>query len=104
MAENISTLDRPGVSLPGSVSPRVSVYALGMSLGALLAITFVVCVLFDLAFPEYAMNKSWAPLFPGFTWISWPSFFIGLGESYAYGWYAAVVFGPLYNYFAARQA
>ncbi|NQU59748.1 MAG: hypothetical protein HQ512_01335 [Rhodospirillales bacterium] len=77
-------------------------YALGMSLGLLLAISFVVCVLFDLVFPAYAMNPVWAPLFPGFTWLNWTSFFIGLVESFAYGWYVAVIFGPLYNFFAAR--
>ncbi len=75
-----------------------------MSLGLFLVISFVLCVLFDLLFPGYAMNRVWAPLFPGFTWLSWPSFFIGLAESFAYGWYVAVIFGPLYNFFAARSA
>lgn len=80
------------------------VVALGMSLGTFFAVTFVLCVLFDLWFPELAMNRVWAPLLPGFTWISWPSFFLGLAESFAYGWYVALVFGPLYNLFAARAA
>jgi hypothetical protein len=39
---------------------------------------------------------------PGFTWLNWPSFFLGLVETFAYGWYVALVFGPLYNFFAAR--
>lgn len=81
---------------------RVPIIALGMGLGAFLAITFVLCVLFDLWFPGLAMNRAWAPLLPGFTWISWPSFFLGLAEAFAYGWYAALVFTPLYNFFAAR--
>lgn len=87
----------------GSVT-RLPVVALGMGLGTFLGITFVLCVLFDLWFPGQAMNAVWSPLLPGFTWINWPSFFLGLAESVAYGWYVALVFGPLFNFFAARLA
>lgn len=83
---------------------RIPVGPLGMALGLFLAITFVLCVLFDLWFPTQAMNPAWAPLLPGFSWISWPSFFLGLAEAFAYGWYVALVFAPLYNFFAARAA
>jgi len=96
MPENSQIVDTP------NGPTRVSVYALGMSLGLFLSISFVLCVLFDLLFPSYAMNRAWAPLFPGFTWLSWPSFFIGLVESFAYGWYIAVIFAPLYNFFTAK--
>ena len=48
------------------------------------------------------MNPVWAPLLPGFAWLSWPSFFLGLIETFAYGWYVALVFGPFYNFFAGR--
>ena len=50
------------------------------------------------------MYETWLRLLPGFTWLSWPSFLLGLAESFAYGWYIALVFGPLYNFFAARSA
>lgn len=73
-----------------------------MSLGLFLAITFVICVSFDLIFPEWAMYKAWSRLLPGFTWLTWPSFFLGLIEAFAYGWYIALVFGPLYNFFVSR--
>ena len=84
------------------VAPRIPVVALGMSLGIFLALTFVLCVLFDLWLPALAMNQAWLTLLPGFTWLTWPSFFLGLAESFAYGWYIALVFAPLYNFFAAR--
>lgn len=93
---------RSGTPLPLHGVSRVPVVALGMSLGSFLALTFVLCVLFDLWFPALAMNPVWAPLLPGFSWISWNSFALGLVESFAYGWYVALVFGPLYNFFAAR--
>lgn len=91
-----------GVRLPVAASVRVPVIALGMSLGLFLAITFVLCVLFDLWFPGQAMYQTWLRLLPGFTWLTWPSFFLGLIQSFAYGWYVALVFGPLYNVFAGR--
>lgn len=97
--------NRSGTALPTRMQPtRVPVLALGTSLGFFLGITFVLCVGFDLIFPQHAMYRSWQPLLPGFTWLTWPSFFLGLVESVAYGWYVALVFGPLYNFFAARAA
>ena len=93
----------PGTTVPMTSPPRIPVVAFGMSLGAFLALTFVLCVLFDLWFPAQAMSPVWAPLLPGFSWISWPSFFLGLIEVFAYGWYVALIFGPLYNFFAARS-
>jgi hypothetical protein len=49
-----------------------------------------------------AMYRSWQALLPGFTWISWSSFLLGLVESYGYGWYVTLIWVPLYNVFAAR--
>ncbi len=91
-----------GTPLPRKDFPRMPVFALGMSLGLFLAITFTLCIGFDLLFPDHAMYESWLRLLPGFTWLNWPSFFLGLIESFAYGWYVALIFGPLYNFFAAR--
>lgn len=81
---------------------RIPVVALGMSLGLFLAITYMICIAFDLMFPGMAMYQTWLKLLPGFTWLSWPSFLLGLVESFAYGWYVALVFGPLFNVCAAR--
>ena len=94
---------RSGTPLRVQATPRIPVIALGMSLGLFLAVTFVLCVGFDLLFPGQAMYESWLRLLPGFTWLSWPSFLLGLAESFAYGWYVALVFGPLYNFFAVRS-
>ena len=106
-----STISSPSETTPGTAiaSPdggavRLPVLALGMSLALFISITYVLCVLFDLWFPGLAMYETWLKLLPGFTWLSWPSFFLGLAESFAYGWYIALVFGPLFNYFARRYA
>ena len=82
--------------------PRIPLLATGLALGGFLAVTFILCVAFDLLFPEFAMYPSWAPLLPGFVWLSWQSFLLGLVESFAYGFYVALVFGPLFNFFARR--
>ncbi|VAW17367.1 hypothetical protein MNBD_ALPHA09-1712 [hydrothermal vent metagenome] len=87
---------------PAPAFRRIPVVPLGLSLASFFAVTFVLCVLFDLWFPALAMNPVWAPLLPGFVWISWSGFFLGLAEVFAYGWYIALVFGPLYNFFARR--
>ena len=82
----------------------VSLAAFGHAASLFLAITFTLCVGFDLVFPQMAMYRSWQTLLPGFTWISWSSFLLGLVESYGYGWYVTLIWVPLYNVFAARNA
>ena len=89
-------------ALPPRTAARIPVIALGMSLGLFLAVSYVLCVVYDLWFPGQTMYQTWQSLLPGFTWLTWPSFFFGLAESFAYGWYVALIFGPLYNLFAAR--
>ncbi|MCT8971848.1 DUF5676 family membrane protein [Microbaculum marinisediminis] len=91
-----------GTPLRIASAPRIPVMALGMSLGLFLAITYVLCVGFDLLFPGMAMYQTWLRLLPGFTWLTWPSFFLGLFEAFAYGWFVAFVFAPLFNVFAKR--
>ena len=81
----------------------VNLMALGHSLSLFLAFTFTVCVAFDLAFPEWAMYGAWQKLLPGFDGIGWKSYFIGLAESYGYGWYIAIVWASLHNFFVARR-
>jgi cytochrome c biogenesis protein CcdA len=77
----------------------ISLTAFGHATSLFLAITFVLCVAFDLIFPQHAMYEAWRKLLPGFEWISWQSFGLGLAESYGYGWYFALIWVPLYNYF-----
>ena len=76
----------------------------GLALGLFLGISFMLCVGFDLLFPGMAMYESWMKLLPGFTWLSWGTFFLGLAESIAYGIYIALVFCPLYNYLQGKFA
>ncbi|MBA5775518.1 hypothetical protein H2509_00085 [Stappia sp. F7233] len=80
----------------------IPMLALGWALSLFLAITYLVCVTFDLLFPSYAMYETWARLLPGFVWLTPAGFAIGLIESFVYGWYAALIFAPLYNWYSSR--
>ena len=82
----------------------LSLAAVGHATSLLFAISFSLCVAFDLIFPDLAMYQVWLKLLPGFEWISWSSFFLGLVESYSYGWYIALIWVPLYNLVGSRQA
>ncbi len=82
---------------------RISLSAVGHASSLLIAITFTLCVAFDLVFPQHAMYQAWQVLLPGFEWISIGSFFLGLAISYSYGWYFALIWVPIYNVVVARQ-
>ncbi len=85
------------------MKPGLSIKAVGHATSLFLVITFVLCVGFDLLFPAHAMYEAWQKLLPGFHWISWGSFFLGLIESYGYGWYIALIWVPIYNVVLLRE-
>ncbi len=62
-------------------SIKTAVYAGGIIAAAL----YIGCVVWDLALPQFAMRAAWMPFLPGFTWLTWGSFLLGLVESVAYG-------------------
>lgn len=73
----------------------------GLAMGAFLAITYTLCVGYDLVFDQ-RMYESWRALLPGFIWLTWQSFLLGLLETFLYGIYFGLVFVPLYNFFHGR--
>ncbi|NOX27302.1 MAG: hypothetical protein GXP21_03785 [Gammaproteobacteria bacterium] len=81
----------------------ISLAGVGHASSLTLAISFVLCVGFDLVFPDIAMYESWQKLLPGFEWLSWQSFLLGLIESYGYGWYFTLVWVPIYNFVVLRK-
>ena len=81
----------------------VSFSGVGHATSIFLAISFILCVVGDLVNPAQEMHSAWERLLPGFVWISWGSFFLGLVESYAWGWYFTLIWVPLYNVISARE-
>jgi hypothetical protein len=85
-----------------NTTARLSIVPLGSSLGCFFVISYVGCVLYGILGFQQGMHQLLFQLIPGFTWITWPSFFLGLFWTFVLGWYVAVVFVPLFNFFAAR--
>lgn len=84
------------------MNKALSLVAVGHATSLFLAVTFALCVAFDLLFPQHAMFRAWQDLLPGFEWISWRSFLLGLLAAWAYGWYFTLVWVPIYNVVAQR--
>jgi 2TM family of unknown function (DUF5676) len=81
---------------------KLNTKIVGLSLGVFLAVLYVLCVLFDLLLPAYAMKSARYPLLPGFTWLTPSSSLLGLVESFIWGALLGVIFVPIYNYFIDR--
>ena len=73
------------------------------SLGVFTAISFVLCVIYGLIVPpSLHMASALEAVLPAFKWLTFPGFLLGLVESFLYGVYAGLVFGPIHNAFARR--
>ncbi len=73
------------------------------ALGLWAAVTFLVCVLYGLVTPQSLhMHAFLEQVLPGFKWLTWPGFLLGLAESFLYGVYAGLVFVPIYNFLKRR--
>lgn len=60
---------------------------------------FVSCVVYGLLTPSSLhMTAFLEQLLPGFHWLSWSGFFVGLIKSFLYGAFAGLVYVPIYNF------
>jgi len=103
MSQLQSVSSRPRSRSDGSEGTSISVVTLGLSLSVFFVISYLICVLGYLVFPSLPIEHAALSIFlPGFELLSWRSYFLGLVESFVWGWYIALVFGPLYNFFLRR--
>jgi hypothetical protein len=73
------------------------------SLGIFTAISFVLCVIYGLIVPRSMhMPEVLEMALPGFKWLTFWGFCLGLIESAFYGAYAGLVFVPIYNVLTRR--
>lgn len=80
-------------------------WPIAWTLAVFAAVVFALDVLLGLLFPSWwVMQKAWELVLPGFTFINAGTFFLGLVESFVGGFLTAVLFVPIYNFFAAREA
>ena len=74
----------------GEASP-LSIKRLGLSLSTFFAISYVICIMGYLFMPDFPVRHEALSIFlPGFKLLSWQSYFLGLIESFAWGWYIEV--------------
>ena len=98
-----SEFGRGSAVRPTVRAPLIPVLALGFASSLFLAISFILCVLSYLFFPSLPVAHGAISLvLPGFQFLTFQSFLLGLVESFGWGWYVSLIFGPLYNYFASR--
>ena len=69
------------------------------SLAIWAAFTFVFCVVYGMVTPaSMHMTAFLEQILPGFVWLTWLGFFVGLLQSFLYGAYAGLVYVPIYNF------
>ena len=69
-----------------------------LSLGLWAAVSFIVCIAWGLVTPESLhMHTLLEQILPGFEWLTWWTFLLGLVESFLFGIYTGAVFVPIYN-------
>ena len=101
-AVNLDTIGLHNTTRTTGGVRTIPVVALGMALSLFLMISYVICVSTYLI-PGRATSHAMLTVFlPGFELLNWKSFCLGLFESFAWGWYVAMIFGPLYNFFVVR--
>jgi hypothetical protein len=83
---------------------RLYIVPLGCTLSVFLAVSFILCLLAALVLPAQGMQMAFEVVFPGFVWLDSASVFLGLFWTVFYGWYIAVLFVPIRNYFFRQFA
>ena len=97
-----ANFDATGTPRQSHSDRTIPVMALGMALSLFLVISYLICVT-TYFIPGLPISHAMLTLFlPGFELLTWRSFILGLVESFAWGWYVALIFGPLYNFFVLR--
>lgn len=82
---------------------QLNIRVVTWALATFTTFSFVVCVLYGLIVPEsFHMVQFLEIALPGFKWLTFGSFFIGLVESFLYGAYTGLVFTPIYNIYQRR--
>lgn len=85
------------------MATRLSIARVGNALGLFFVALFVLCVAWDWLFHNQPMRSVWAPALPWFDWLSFGDFLLGVGEAFLYGWIAAVLFVPIWNWIGAEK-
>jgi len=72
--------------------------AVSIALAAFLTLTYLLCIIFDFLFPQFTMWQAWYRFLPGFEWLTFTGFLIGLAEVIFYGFYIGWLFTWIYDF------
>ena len=73
------------------------------SLGIFASVSFILCVIYGLLVPPSLHRPGMLEaVLPGFQWLTFSGFLLGVLESFLYGVYAGLVFVPIHNFLARR--
>lgn len=87
------------------VSSRRQIVVWGWTLSLFLLVSYLICIGFGVLAPQsMLMHESWAPLLPGFEWLTWSGFIAGAIGSFLYGWYIALLVVPLRAWIGRKLA
>ena len=97
-----STFERVPVAHPRArARPAIALVPLGLSLSIFLAISFLLCAVADVIpwLQDFHFLKA---LYPDVDWTRPEMMAVGVVWAFLSGWYVALGFGSLYNFFSAR--
>ena len=81
----------------------LNIKVVSWALAAASSFSYLVCLSYGLATPQSLhMHAFLEQILPGFKWLTWQGFLIGLVESFLYGAYAGMVYVPIYNLLKRR--
>lgn len=81
----------------------LNIRVLTWSLATFTTFSYVICVLYGLVVPASLHMVQFLEItLPGFKWLTFGTFIIGLVESFLYGAYAGLVFAPIYNFYQLK--
>jgi hypothetical protein len=74
------------------------------SLGIFTSISFILCLIYGMIAPSSLHTvQGLEAVLPGFEWLTFVGFCLGLLESFLYGAYVDLVFVPIYNFLEHRS-
>jgi hypothetical protein len=102
VAFNLAAAGRKNVARASQSVRMLPMLVLGMALSLFLVISYLICIA-TYFIPWLPISHAMLTLFlPGFVLLNWENFLLGLLESFAWGWFFALIFVPLYNFFVLR--
>jgi hypothetical protein len=88
----------------GEAMKPLSVWPVAWTLAVFSAVVFTLDVMAGLLFPNWwVMQNLYELLLPGYSFIGWGTYFLGLVEVFVGGFLTAVLFVPILNFFTARS-